>query len=97
MDDISVEQLQAQIQGAASCATVTFPTHQLMPLLNLALFEASTYNSLIITRLQKGYRAAELKLTGDEVRMILELALRAKLADKKPRPRFKIVPSTVKG
>jgi hypothetical protein len=94
MDDITVEQLQTQIQGAAFCASVTLTSRDLTPLLNLAVRRAGTYNSLIITRLQKGARAAEVKLTGDEVRMILDLALQAKLGEENRRPSLKVVHST---
>jgi hypothetical protein len=37
MDDITAEQLETQIQRAASCASVTLPSAQLKPLLNLAM------------------------------------------------------------
>jgi hypothetical protein len=76
---------------------VTLPSNRLSPLLNLALRGAGTYNSLIITRLEKSARAAEVKLTGDEIRMILDLALDAKLAEKKTkRAHLKVVSSAVK-
>ena len=40
---------------------------------------------------------AEITLSGDEFRLILDLALRAKLSEKKPRrPRLKAVPSSPK-
>jgi len=50
-------------------------------LLDLALPVAGTYNSVIIKRLYRRFGEAEIKLTGDEIRMILDLALKAKLAE----------------
>jgi hypothetical protein len=39
-----------------------------------------------------------IRLTGDEIRMVLDLALKAKLAEnKRLRPRLKVVPSRKKG
>ena len=100
MDDITVEQLQLQRRGAARCGGITLrlPAHQLFPLLNLALRVAGYYNCVTIRRLQRRIGEAEIKLTGDEMRMVLELALKAKLAEnRRHRPRLRVVPSHEKG
>ena len=98
MDDITVEQLQLQRRGAAQCGGTTLPAHQLTPLLNLALRVAGDYNSVTIRRLQRRIEEAEVKLTGDELRMVLDLALKAKLSEnRRRRPRFSVVPSHKKG
>ena len=100
MDDITVEQLQLQRRGAARCGGITLrlPAHQLFPLLNLALRGAGDYNSVTIRRLERRIEEAEIKVTGYELRMVLDLALKAKLAENKhPRPRLRVVPSHKKG
>jgi hypothetical protein len=48
--------------------------------------------SATIARLQRAARGLEVKLTGDEIRLILDFALQAKLLEIKPRPRLKVVP-----
>ena len=96
MDDITVEQLATQKQRAASCATVTLPSIQLAPLLDLAVRAAGTYSSLVISRLQKRLRGTEVTLTGDEIRMILDLALQAIRENKPGRAHLKVVPSSPK-
>jgi hypothetical protein len=88
MDEITVEHLETQIQRAASCASVSLRSCKLTPLLNLAVRAAGTYDSVIITRLQKWARSEEVKLTGDEIRRILELALQVKLAEKTKSTHF---------
>ena len=100
MDDITVEQLQLQRRGAARCGGITLrlPAHQLFPLLNLALRVAGDYDSVTIRRLQRRIEEAEIKLTGDELRMVLDLALKAKLSEnRRRRPRLSVVPSHKKG
>ena len=92
MDDITVEQLETQIQRAASCASVTLPSGQLKPLLNLAM-KKSLRDSATIARLQRAARGLEVKLTGDEIRMVLDFALQAKRLENKSRPLLKVVPS----
>jgi hypothetical protein len=92
MDEITVEQLETQKKRAAVCTTVTLPSTQLAPLLDIAVRAAGTYACLIIKRLQKRLRGLEVTLTGDEIRMILDLALQA-LAENNPRrARLKVVP-----
>ena len=95
MDDVTVEQLRTQIQRAASCASVTLPSRQLTPLLNLAMKKALK-DSGTIARLQRAARGVEVKLTGDEIRMVLDFALQAKLAETPPRPRLQVVPPSPK-
>jgi hypothetical protein len=69
----------------------------LNPLLNLALRVAGDYNSVTIRRLQRRIGQAEIKLTGDEIRMVLALALKAKVAENRPRrAHLKVVPSSKK-
>ena len=92
MDDITIEQLATQKQRVASCATVTLASTQLAPLLDIAGRAAGTYSSLIIKRLQKSLRGLEVTLTGDEIRMILDLALQALTENKPRRARLKVVP-----
>ena len=92
MDDITVEHLETQKQRAAFCATVTLPSTQLAPLLDIAVGEAGTYACLIIKRLQKRLRGLEVTLTGDEIRMILDLALQALPQNKPRRAGLKAVP-----
>jgi len=96
MDDITVEQLQLQRRGAARCGGITLrlPAHQLFPLLNLALRVAGDYNFVTIRRLQRRIEEAEIKLTGDDLHMVLDLALKAKLSENgRRRPRLRVVPS----
>ena len=59
MDDITVEHLETQKQRAAFCATVTLPSTQLAPLLDIAVRAAGTYACLIIKRLQKRLRGRD--------------------------------------
>jgi hypothetical protein len=83
MEDVTVERLQLQKRAAAHCASLTLPAQQLFPLLNLALRVAGDYNSVTIRRLLGRIGQAEIKLTGDEIRMVLDLALKAKLSEKR--------------
>ena len=97
MEDITVEDLEMQIRRAAHSTNVSLPAYQLIDLLDLALRAAGSYHSLIIKRLRKRIEGAEVELTGDEIRLVLDLALQAKLSEKKPRPRhLKIVPPPAK-
>jgi len=66
---------------SAPAPSATIPANQLNPLLNLALRVAGDYNSVTIRRLQRRIGQAEIKLTGDEIRMVLALALKAKVAE----------------
>jgi hypothetical protein len=70
---------------------VTLPAHQLTPLLDLALRAAGTHSALTIKRLQRKAGEVQVQLTGDEIRMILDLALCAKLKENNTDA-FKIVP-----
>lgn len=98
MEDVTVERLQLQRRGAAQCDGMTLPAQQLFPLLNLALRVAGDYNSVTIRRLQRRIGQPEIKLTGDEIRMVLDLALKAKLSEnRRRRPRSRVVPSHKKG
>ena len=97
MEDITVEELEIQIRRAAQCASVTLLAEQLIPLFSLALRDVGIYNSEIIKQLQEISGEAEITLTGDEFRLILDLALRAKGSEKKPRrPRLRAVSSLPK-
>ena len=87
MDDITIKQLEMQIRRAGRCASVTLPSAQLKPLLALATKKALR-DSATIARLQGAIGTAEVTLTGDEVRMVLDFALQEKLAEIKPRPRL---------
>ena len=82
----------------ANCDNATIPAHQLASLLDLALHTAGTHISLNIKRLQKKTgKAEEVELTVDEIRLILNLALRAKLlSSKSGRSILKVVPSSPK-
>ena len=75
MEDIRVEQLEIQQRCVEHCASFTLPSIELAPLLDLAGRVAGTYNSLVIKRLHRGLKARDVTLTGDEIRMILDLAL----------------------
>ncbi len=79
--DITVEELETQFRRAVRCDSVILPAHQLTSLLNLALCATATYSSLTIKRLQKMI-GEEVKLTGDEIRLVLDLALQAKFSEK---------------
>jgi hypothetical protein len=92
MADVTIEQLEKQIQRAASCANVTLPSSQLKPLLNLAMKKALN-DSATIARLQRATHGLEVRLTGDEIRLVLDFALQAKRLENKPRPLLKVVPS----
>ena len=97
MEDITVEELEMQIRRAAHSSSVSLSEYQLTDLLDLALGAAGSYHSLILKRLRKRIEGAEVEITGDEFRMVLDLALQTKLAEKKPRPRhLKIVPPPAK-
>jgi hypothetical protein len=97
MEDITVEELEMQIRRAAHSTSVSLPAYQLTDLLDLALRAAGSYHSLILKRLRKRIEGAEVEITGDEFRMVLDLALQTKLAEKKPRPRhLKRVPPPAK-
>ena len=93
MDDITIEHLQTQKQRAAFCETVTLASTQLAPLLDIAVRRAGTYACLIIKRLQKRLRGLEVTLTGDEIRMILDLALQALAENNLRRARLEVVPA----
>jgi hypothetical protein len=97
LDDITVEELQLQRRGAAQCCGTTLTARQLTPLLNLALRVAGDYNSVTIRRLQRRIWEAEIKLTGNEIRIVLDLALKAKNAEnRRHRAHLKVVPSSDK-
>ena len=98
MNDMTVEQLKTAIRRAANCDNATIPAHQIAPLLELALQAAGAHNYLTLKRLQKkSGEAEEVELTGDEIRLILDLALRAKLWGYEPsRPHLKVVPPSDK-
>ena len=91
MDDVTVEELERQIRRAAGCGSVMMPSSQLRPLLNLAMKKALK-DSGTIARLQRAARGVEVKLTGEEIRMILDYSLQAKLAEKRPLPNLRVVP-----
>ena len=92
MTEITAEHLEMQIERAASCATYTLPARQLMPLLNLAI-RANTDAFSTLNEIRQAAGDVEVQLTGDEMRMILDLALQTKLSMRKPRPRLKHVRS----
>jgi hypothetical protein len=59
---------------------------------------ASIANDETITRLLRGATHSEVKIAGDDMRMIIDLALQAKRLEKNPRrPTLKVVPSHKKG
>ena len=92
MEDTMVERLEMQQRQVEYCASITLPSIELAPLLDLAGRVAGSYNSLVIKRLQRGLKARDVTLTGDEIRMILDLALHA-LAENKPGLHYlKVVP-----
>ena len=92
MEDTMVDRLEMQQRQVEYCASITLPSIELAPLLDLAGRVAGTYNSLVIKRLQRGLKARDVTLTGDEIRMILDLALQA-LAENKPgRDHLEVVP-----
>ena len=93
MDEITVEQLETQAARAQYCASVTLPGVELAPILDVALAAANTYDRLTIERLQRAAGAAEVTLTGKEIRMVLERALQAKLAAKKRPAHLRMVRS----
>ena len=96
MKDITVEELVAQQQRLAYCASVTLPPNELAPLLHLAM-RTSIANNEIITRLLRAATEGEAKITGDDIRMIIDLALQAKRLEKNPRqPTLKAVQSPKK-
>jgi len=95
MEDVTVEELERQIRQAAGCGSVTLPSSRLKPLLNLAMKKALK-DSGTIARLQRAARGAEVKLTGEEIRMILEYALHTKRAEKRPLPSLTVVPPSPK-
>jgi hypothetical protein len=97
MEDITVEELEMRIRRAAKCASATVPVEELTPLLDLALRATGIRNSETIKHLQDISGEAEVTLTGDEFRLILDLALRERRSEKKPRrPRLKVVPPSDK-
>jgi hypothetical protein len=91
MEDVTLEQIETQILGAKQCASLTLPSRQVRPLLNLAMRKAIK-DSGTIARLQRAARGVEVRLTGDEIRMILDFALQTKLAEKPPRPSLRVEP-----
>ena len=91
MDDVTVEDLEKQIRQAAGCGSVMLPSNQLRPLLSLAMKKVLK-DSGTIARLQRAARGVHVKLTGEEIRMILDFALQAKLAEKRPLPSLRVVP-----
>ena len=92
MEDTLVEQLEMQQRQVEYCASITLPSIELAPLLDLAGRVAGTYNSLVIKRLQRGLKARDVTLTGDEIRMILDLVLRALAENKLGRDHLKVEP-----
>ena len=95
MEDITVEQIEKQIQRTASCASVTLPSGQLRPLLNLAMRKAIK-DSGTIARLQRAARGVEVRLTGDEIRMVLDFALQTKRAETPRGPNLRVAPPSPK-
>ena len=85
MDNITVEELETQIRRAAHCVSAALPADQFTALVDLATRAAGIYSSLAITRIQKIVGESDVILTGDELRLILDLALRAKLSEEQPR------------
>ena len=94
MEDITVEELEMQIRRAAQCTSVTLLADELTPLLELALRAAGIHNSQIIKRMHEVGGKAEISLSGDEFRLILDLALRAKHSQ--TNRRLKVVPPSDK-
>ena len=95
MDDITFEQLETQQQRAAYCATVTLSRTELAPLLHLAM-RASNANNETITRLLRAVTDDQVKIDGDDIRMIVELALQAKRAGPRKKLSLRVVPSPKK-
>jgi hypothetical protein len=95
MEDVTVEELEARIRQAAGSGSVTLPSSQLRPLLSLAM-RKTLRDSATISRLQRAARGVEVKLTGEEIRMILDYALHAKLAEKRPLPGLRVLPQSPK-
>jgi hypothetical protein len=82
VENITVEELEKQIRRAAHCESVRLPADQFIALAELAMRAAGIYSSSAISRMQKIIGEAEVTLTGDEIRSILDLALQAKLLEK---------------
>ena len=91
MEDVTVEELEARIRQAAGSGSVTLPSSQLRPLLSLAMRKALK-DSATISRLQRAARGVEVKITGEEIRMVLDFALHAKLAEKRARLNLGVEP-----
>jgi|KBSMisStandDraft_5_1062788.scaffolds.fasta_scaffold274757_2 hypothetical protein len=93
MEELTVEQLELEKRRAAYCGSVALPFNELFPLIHLAL-RGSIANNETIMRVLQGIADDESKISGDDIRMIIDLALEAKLAERKPRrAHLRIVPS----
>jgi hypothetical protein len=90
MAQITVEHLQSQIERMQFLASVTMPVWQLVPLLQLAM-RAVDADSETIETLNEVAGEVRVKLSGDEIRMILGLALQAKLNEVRERPPLRLV------
>jgi hypothetical protein len=95
MDEITVQHLETQIQRAASCASATLPARELVPLLKAALHACNenTLSDDIQTLMGTIERAGSVDVTidGDEIRLILDLALQDKIAELEQKPRLRVV------
>ena len=90
MAAITVEHLQIEIERMQFLPSVTLPVRQLVPLLQLAM-RAVDADSETIATLNELAGEVQVKLSGDEIRMILGLALQAKLNEVRERPPLRLV------
>jgi len=77
MAESTIEDLEVQQRRAALCGRATLPSADLIDLLELAMrAKGGDLNKL--DRLLRGCAGENITITGSEMRMILDLALRAK-------------------
>ena len=84
--ELTVETPETQIKRAEFCARVTIPGEQFRAIFDLAT-RVKAFDALKLDHLDSAADREEVRLTGREIRTLLDLALQAKRAGLPPRLR----------
>ena len=90
MPELTIEDLEVQQSRAALCGHATLPSEDLSGLLDLAM-RANGGDLSKLDRLLHQCGGNEVTVSGSELRMILDLALRAKRSGATQRPALRLV------